>query len=175
MGFWPILPSFYQECFLICPCYKTLCSSWVNEVAENAEKRSMEAVPWRATGQCGLRRGGKRSRRLLCRHWIYDLCKIWGYQPAKHPLKSLVGRSKSDDNALLSKIQAKVTIGKNPFSPYWPSGVIRIGLPSMKVKKFETFQNKRGSTCCKWPNLNAPGTQTPLHHPIPELTKPNLT
>ena len=62
-----------------------------------------------------------------------------------------------------------------PFSHYWPSGVIRIGLPSMKVKKFETFQKKRGSTCCKWPNLNAPGTQTPLHHPIPELTKPNLT
>ena len=61
------------------------------------------------------------------------------------------------------------------FSHYWLSGIIRIGLPSMKVKKFEIFQNKRGSTCCKWPNLNTPGTQTPLHHPIPELTKPNLT
>ena len=24
----------------------TLCSSWVDEVAENAEKRSMEAGPW---------------------------------------------------------------------------------------------------------------------------------
>ena len=46
--------------------------------------------------------------------------------------------------------------------------------PSMKVKKFETFRNKRGSTCCKWPNLNTPGTQTPQYHPIPELTKPNL-
>ena len=62
-----------------------------------------------------------------------------------------------------------------PFSLYWPSGVIRIGLPSMKVEKFETFLNKRGSTCCKWPNWNTPGTQTPLYHPIPELTKPNLT
>ena len=47
--------------------------------------------------------------------------------------------------------------------------------PSLKVKKFEKYQNKRGSTCCKWPNLNTPGTQTPQYHPIPELTKPNLT
>ena len=47
--------------------------------------------------------------------------------------------------------------------------------PSMKVKKFENFGNKRGSTCCKWPNLNTPGTHTPLHHPNQELTKPNLT
>ena len=47
--------------------------------------------------------------------------------------------------------------------------------PSIKVKKFEIFRNKRGSTCCKCPNLNTPGTQTPQYHPIPELTKPNLT
>ena len=45
----------------------------------------------------------------------------------------------------------------------------------MKVKKFETFRNKRGSTCCKCPSLNTPGTQTPQCHPIPELAKPNLT
>ena len=31
-----------------------------------------------------------------------------------------------------------------PFSPYWPSGVIRIGLPSMKVRKVEMFKNKMG-------------------------------
>ena len=76
---------------------------------------------------------------------------------------------------LKSSVSSSFKVGWIPFSHYWPSGVIRIGLPSMKVKKFETFQNKRGSTCCKWPNLNAPGTQTPLYHPIPELTKPNLT
>ena len=28
----------------------TLCSSWVNEVAENAEKRSMEEGAWRERG-----------------------------------------------------------------------------------------------------------------------------
>ena len=76
---------------------------------------------------------------------------------------------------LKSSVSSSFKVGWIPFSHYWLSGVIRIGLPSMKVKKFETFQNKRGSTCCKWPNLNTPGTQTPLHHPIPELTKPNLT
>ena len=76
---------------------------------------------------------------------------------------------------LKSSVSSSFKVGWIPFSHYWPSGVIRIGLPSMKVKKFETFQNKRGSTCCKWPNLNTPGTQTPQYHPIPELTKPNLT
>ena len=76
---------------------------------------------------------------------------------------------------LKSSVSSSFKVGWIPFSHYWPSGVIRIGLPSMKVKKFETFQNKRGSACCKWPNLNTPGTQTPQYHPIPELTKPNLT
>ena len=76
---------------------------------------------------------------------------------------------------LKSSVSSSFKVGWIPFSHYWLSGVIRIGLPSMKVKKFETFQNKGGSTCCKWPNLNAPCTQTPPHHPILELTKPNLT
>ena len=38
--------------------------------------------------------------------------------------------------------------------------------PSMKVKKFENFQNKSGSKGCKWSSLDVPGTQTPLSHPI---------
>ena len=39
------------------------------------------------------------------------------------------------------------------------------GLPSMKVKTLENFQNKIGLKGCKWSSLNAPGTQTPLSHP----------
>ena len=39
-----------------------------------------------------------------------------------------------------------------PFSHYWPSGVIRIGLP---VKKLENSKNKRGLKECKWSSLNS--------------------
>merc|ERR1739842_5838 len=39
------------------------------------------------------------------------------------------------------------------------------GLPSMKVKKLETFQNKSGLKGCKWSSLNAPGTETPQSYP----------
>ena len=42
------------------------------------------------------------------------------------------------------------------------SGVIRIGLSSMKVKKLENLENKIGLTGCKWSSLNAIGTETPL-------------
>ena len=40
---------------------------------------------------------------------------------------------------------------------------------SMKVKKLKIFWNKMGSMDCKWSSLNAPGTQTPLPHPILKL------
>ena len=41
--------------------------------------------------------------------------------------------------------------------------------PSMKMKKVENFHNKRGLKGCKWSNLNALGTETPLSHPVLEL------
>ena len=114
-----------------------------------------------------------------------------------------------------------------PFSHYWSSGVIRIGLPvwmwiwwkffktkwaqkaangpvwmpqalktlcliqfwswmnspfpllalwgnknwppSMKVKKMENFQDKKGWMGCKWSSLNAPSTENPLSHSLLEL------
>ena len=40
------------------------------------------------------------------------------------------------------------------------SGVIRIGLPSIKIGKLEKFLDKIGSTGCKRSILNAPGTET---------------
>ena len=43
------------------------------------------------------------------------------------------------------------------------------GLPSMKVKKLEIFQNKIGSMGCKLSSLKAPGTETPLSGPFLEL------
>ena len=43
MGQNPICNKILLRMFWICPFYMTLCSSWVDEVAENAEKRSMEA------------------------------------------------------------------------------------------------------------------------------------
>ena len=36
----------------------------------------------------------------------------------------------------------------------------------MKVGKLENFWNKMGLKGCKWSSLNAPGTETPLSHPI---------
>ena len=41
--------------------------------------------------------------------------------------------------------------------------------PSMKVKKLKIFWDKMGSKGCKWSSLNAPGTQSPLSHPILKL------
>ena len=41
--------------------------------------------------------------------------------------------------------------------------------PSMKVKKLENFQNQRGLKGCKWPSLNAPGTENPLSHSVLKL------
>ena len=38
------------------------------------------------------------------------------------------------------------------------------GLPSMKRKELENFQNKSGLKGCKWSSLNAPGTETPQSH-----------
>ena len=37
-------------------------------------------------------------------------------------------------------------------------------LPTMKVKKWEIFQNKRGLRGCKLSSLNAPGSENPLSH-----------
>ena len=46
------------------------------------------------------------------------------------------------------------------------SGVIRNGLPSIKIRMMEKFQNKISPTGCTWPNLNAPSTETPESHPF---------
>ena len=43
------------------------------------------------------------------------------------------------------------------------------GLPSMKVKQFEKFQNNMGLKSCNWSSLNAPGTQCPQSSPYWEL------
>ena len=43
------------------------------------------------------------------------------------------------------------------------------GLPSMKVKKFEKFQNKICLKGSKWSSLKAPATEIPLCHPYWEL------
>ena len=62
-------------------------------------------------------------------------------------------------------------IGKGKFSqlPLLALWGNKNGLPSMKVKKLEKFQNKIGLKGCKWSSLNAPGTETPLSHPILKL------
>ena len=60
-------------------------------------------------------------------------------------------------------------VGRIPFSHYWPSGVIRIGLPVWRWKSWESSETKMGSKGCNWSSLNAPGTETPLSHPILKL------
>ena len=51
------------------------------------------------------------------------------------------------------------------FSHYWPSGVIRIGLPVWNWKSWKISRTKgvyiEGY---KWSSLNAPGTKNPLSH-----------
>ena len=70
---------------------------------------------------------------------------------------------------------------ETPLShPYWEMGNSlnsqllalwgnKNGLPSINVKKCENFQNKRGLMGCKWPSLNAQGTENPMSHPILKL------
>ena len=40
--------------------------------------------------------------------------------------------------------------------------------PSMKVQQMENSKNKMGIKGCKWSSLDAPGTHSPLSHPILE-------
>ena len=42
------------------------------------------------------------------------------------------------------------------------SGIIRIGLPSIKMQKLENLGNTIGLTGCKGSSLNVPGTETPV-------------
>ena len=76
--------------------------------------------------------------------WIIML--LWRYIPSVHKLRTL-----SCENS--------------PFSilALWGN---KNGLPSMKVKDLENFQNKNGLMGCKWPSLNAPGTGNPLSHSV---------
>ena len=45
-------------------------------------------------------------------------------------------------------------------------GVIRNGLPSIKIRKLEKIWNKISLTGCKWSSLNIQGTETPVSHPF---------
>ena len=59
-----------------------------------------------------------------------------------------------------------------PFSHFQPSlslslsGVIRIGLPSMRANNLKMFWDKFSLICWKWSNLNALGKQTLMWHPF---------
>ena len=50
-----------------------------------------------------------------------------------------------------------------PFLALWGN---KNWLPSMKMKKMETYQDKSGSTGYKWSSLIAPGTGNPLSHSV---------
>ena len=41
--------------------------------------------------------------------------------------------------------------------------------PSMKLEKLKKYGKKSGLMGCKWSNLNAPGTESPLSHPVLNL------
>ena len=51
----------------------------------------------------------------------------------------------------------------------------KIGLPSMKTKKLQSFQDKMGLKGSKWSSLDAPGTQSPLSHSILKLDEFHFT
>ena len=42
-------------------------------------------------------------------------------------------------------------LGEFPFPHYWPSGVIRIGLPSMKVKSWKIIRTKGAKKAANGP------------------------
>ena len=41
--------------------------------------------------------------------------------------------------------------------------------PSMKGKKLKNYQKVKGAKGCKWSSLKAPGTESPLSHPVLKL------
>ena len=51
---------------------------------------------------------------------------------------------------------------ENPLFPLLALWGNKNWLPSMKGKKLENYQNKRGLTGCKWSSLNSSGTENPL-------------
>ena len=69
-------------------------------------------------------------------------------------------------NPSVSSISGDGKFSQLPKLALWGN---KNGLPSMKVKKLEKCQNKRGLKGWKWSSLNAPGTQTPLCHPYWEM------
>ena len=50
------------------------------------------------------------------------------------------------------------------FLPLW--GNKELELPSMKGKKVDFFWNKISFTGCKWSNMKARSTETPVSHPL---------
>ena len=61
------------------------------------------------------------------------------------------------------------------FQPLLPPSVLPLfgvirnwtsHFPSMKGRKVDNFWNKFRLTGCKWSNLNAPGTETPVSHSL---------
>ena len=60
-------------------------------------------------------------------------------------------------------------VGRIPFFSLLALWGNKIGLPIMKVKKFEKFKHKLGLGGCIWSSLMAQGIKTHLSHPILEL------
>ena len=67
-----------------------------------------------------------------------------------------------------SSVSFNFKVGWIPLSIIGPLGN-KNWPPSLKVKKLKIFQHKMGSMSCIWFILNAPGTETPLSHPIFKL------
>ena len=89
---------------------------------------------------------------------------------------SLTGCKWSNSNALSTETPVSHSLSNESFfsisapaASFLPlSGVIRNRSPSIKVRKRNFFWMKISSTDCKLSSLNAPGSETPVSHPVLE-------
>ena len=121
---------------------------------------------------------------------FFLISTLWGNKELDSPYKEQDDGKFQEQNQLnrLQMVQFKCPghwnlcvwsiVGWFPYSHFTLSGVIRNGIPSIKMRKLEKLWNKISSTGCKWSSLNAPSTETPVSHPFwgdsPFLIFPSL-
>ena len=104
--------------------------------------------------------------RRKCPDYYGSLGKMWKYFGTKSERRLLIVLNAPGTETPQSHHIESWKNSPFPLLALWGN---KNGLPSMKVKELENFQNKMGLKGCKWSSLNAPGTETPQSYPYWEL------
>ena len=113
-----------------------------------------------------LLRARRFSRNLVSTIQLDTVCEV--KVPCQRAANGLVRMPQALKSPCLSQFLSCLNF---LFPVLWGS---RNWPPSIKVKKLKIFWDKMGSKGCKYSSLNAPGTETPLSHPILKLDEFSL-